>query len=109
MNRTNKAALKLHGKAKEDFHTWAIEGFGNDLYDLDYWHYSDKLKYYSKFFKTPIDNFKDLDTELEKTMQKKVVYKITYPDGKIYIGKDLTNTLYYFGGANSRVIAADFP
>ena len=66
MNRTNKAALKLHGKAKEDFLKWEIEEFGNDLYDLDYWHYSDKLKYYSKFFKKPIDNFKELHTELEK-------------------------------------------
>ncbi|MCT1524483.1 hypothetical protein [Sphingobacterium hotanense] len=42
-------------------------------------------------------------------MQKKVVYKITYPNGKIYIGKDLTNTLNYMASANSRLIAADFP
>lgn len=41
-------------------------------------------------------------------MQKKVIYKITYPNGKIYIGKDLTNTLNYYGSANSRLIAADF-
>ncbi|GEM_PF-1137151 len=41
-------------------------------------------------------------------MQKKVIYKITYPNGKIYIGKDLTNTLNYFGSANSLLIAADF-
>ncbi|WP_099369576.1 GIY-YIG nuclease family protein [Sphingobacterium sp. 1.A.5] len=41
-------------------------------------------------------------------MIKKVIYKITYPNGKIYIGKDLTNTLNYFGSANSRLIAADF-
>lgn len=41
-------------------------------------------------------------------MQKKVIYKITYPNGKIYIGKDLTNTLNYFGSANSILIAADF-
>ena len=40
-------------------------------------------------------------------MQKKVIYKITYPNGKIYIGKDLTNTLNYYGSANSRLIAAD--
>lgn len=38
----------------------------------------------------------------------KVVYKITYPNGKIYIGKDLTNTLNYFGSANSRLIEQDF-
>ena len=41
-------------------------------------------------------------------MQKKIIYKITYPNGKIYIGKDLTNTLNYFGSANSALIAADF-
>ncbi|WP_293932504.1 hypothetical protein [Sphingobacterium sp. UBA6645] len=41
-------------------------------------------------------------------MQKKVVYKITYPNGKIFIGKDLTNTLNYWASANSRLIAADF-
>ncbi len=35
-------------------------------------------------------------------------YKITYPNGKIYIGKDLTNTLNYFGSANSQLIAQDF-
>ncbi|SMG32636.1 GIY-YIG nuclease family protein [Sphingobacterium psychroaquaticum] len=41
-------------------------------------------------------------------MQRKVIYKITYPNGKIYIGKDLTNTLNYFGSANSEYISADF-
>lgn len=38
----------------------------------------------------------------------KIVYKITYPNGKIYIGKDLTGTLNYFGSADSRLIEADF-
>ena len=38
----------------------------------------------------------------------KVVYKITYPNGKIYVGKDLTGTLNYFGSANSRLIEKDF-
>jgi hypothetical protein len=38
----------------------------------------------------------------------KVIYKITYPNGKIYIGKDLTNTLNYFGSANSKLIEQDF-
>lgn len=38
----------------------------------------------------------------------KVVYKITYPNGKIYIGKDLTNSINYFGSANSALIALDF-
>ena len=38
----------------------------------------------------------------------KVVYKITYPNGKIYVGKDLTNSINYFGSAASALIAQDF-
>ncbi|MBV2196112.1 MULTISPECIES: GIY-YIG nuclease family protein [Flavobacterium] len=38
----------------------------------------------------------------------KIIYKITYPNGKIYIGKDLTNSINYFGSANSRLIEKDF-
>ena len=37
-----------------------------------------------------------------------VIYKITYPNGKVYIGKDLTDTLTYFGTVNSRLVAMDF-
>lgn len=37
-----------------------------------------------------------------------VVYKITYPNGKIYVGKDETNNINYFGSANGALIAADF-
>jgi len=38
----------------------------------------------------------------------KVIYKVTYPNGKIYIGKDLTNTITYFGSVNSDLVAQDF-
>lgn len=38
----------------------------------------------------------------------KIIYRITYPNGKIYIGKDLTGTLNYFGSADSRLIERDF-
>lgn len=41
-------------------------------------------------------------------MATKVIYKITYPNGKIYIGQDRTNTLNYFGSAESRLIKRDF-
>jgi hypothetical protein len=41
-------------------------------------------------------------------MRAKVIYKITYPNGKIYVGKDLTGTLTYFGSPDSRIIEADF-
>ena len=38
----------------------------------------------------------------------KVVYKITYPNGKIYVGRDLTGTLNYFGSASSKLVEQDF-
>lgn len=38
----------------------------------------------------------------------KVVYKITYPNGKIYIGKDLTDSINYFGSANNDLIEKDY-
>ncbi len=39
----------------------------------------------------------------------KIVYKITYPNGKIYVGMDLTDTLRYFGSPNSALLESDFP
>jgi hypothetical protein len=38
----------------------------------------------------------------------KVIYKITYPNGKIYVGKDLTDSINYFGSARSSLIEKDF-
>lgn len=38
----------------------------------------------------------------------KVIYKVTYPNGKIYVGKDLTDTITYIGSPDSGLIAADF-
>ena len=38
----------------------------------------------------------------------KVICKIIYPNKKIYIGKDLTGTLNYFGSADSNLIERDF-
>ncbi|MDD5313036.1 MAG: GIY-YIG nuclease family protein [Dehalococcoidia bacterium] len=38
----------------------------------------------------------------------KIIYKITYPNGKIYIGQDLTDSINYFGSANSKIIENDF-
>jgi hypothetical protein len=35
-----------------------------------------------------------------------VIYKITYPNGKIYIGQDRTDTLTYFGSVSNSL--ADF-
>lgn len=37
-----------------------------------------------------------------------VIYKITYPNGKIYVGQDLTDSINYFGSAAHDVIAVDF-
>jgi hypothetical protein len=38
----------------------------------------------------------------------KVIYRITYPNGKVYIGMDLTGTLLYFGSVNGPLVEADF-
>jgi hypothetical protein len=39
---------------------------------------------------------------------KSIIYKITYPNGKIYIGKDHTNSINYWGSADDEYIAKDF-
>ncbi len=38
----------------------------------------------------------------------KVIYKITYPNKKIYIGSDLTDYINYFGSADGNLIERDF-
>ncbi len=38
----------------------------------------------------------------------KVVYKITYPNEKIYIGKDLTDSINYFSSASNNLIQMNF-
>lgn len=41
-------------------------------------------------------------------MRPTVIYKITYPNGKIYIGQDVTDSINYFGSASSELISNDF-
>lgn len=50
----------------------------------------------------------DTTTFLLVRHEMKVIYKITYPNGKIYIGKDLTDSINYFGSASHALIARDF-
>ena len=38
----------------------------------------------------------------------KVIYKVAYPNGKIYVGKDLTDSITYFGSADAELVAQDF-
>lgn len=38
----------------------------------------------------------------------KHIYQITYPNGKIYVGKDLTGSLSYFGSVHEATLRADF-
>jgi hypothetical protein len=42
------------------------------------------------------------------TLPVMVIYKITFPNGKIYVGQDRTNTSNYYGSADSAVIEGDF-
>lgn len=37
-----------------------------------------------------------------------VIYKITYPNGKIYVGQDRTDSISYFGSPDSALVAKDF-
>jgi hypothetical protein len=41
-------------------------------------------------------------------MKIKVIYKITYPNGKIYIGQDVTDSITYFGSPNKALLEKDF-
>ena len=43
-----------------------------------------------------------------RKLPKKVIYKLTYPNGKIYVGSDLTDDICYFGSANAEIVALDF-
>ena len=47
-------------------------------------------------------------SKLSECEMAKAIYRITYPNGKIYVGMDLTGTLLYFGSANSSLVQADF-
>jgi len=40
--------------------------------------------------------------------QRKLVYKITFPNGKIYVVKDLSDSVTYFGQVNEQLVAKDF-
>ena len=40
--------------------------------------------------------------------RRKIVYLIRYPNGKVYIGKDLTDSITYFGSPDPVLVAADF-
>lgn len=39
----------------------------------------------------------------------KVIYKVTWPNGKIYVGSDMTNSITYFSSPNKHLVEADFP
>jgi putative N-acetylmannosamine-6-phosphate epimerase len=40
--------------------------------------------------------------------QMKVIYKVIYPNRKIYVGSDLTDDICYVGSPNAEIIARDF-
>ena len=44
----------------------------------------------------------------KRPLKVKVIYKITYPTGKIYIGKDSVGSARYMGSPNPLLINADF-
>jgi hypothetical protein len=38
----------------------------------------------------------------------RVIYKITYPNGKIYVGMDMNDSIRYFGSVHADTLARDF-
>lgn len=42
-------------------------------------------------------------------MSFKVVYKITFPNGKIYIGQDVTDSVHYYGSPSRTAVEMDYP
>lgn len=42
-------------------------------------------------------------------LKLKVIYKITWSNGKIYVGSDLTDTITYFGSPDKSIVENDFP
>jgi hypothetical protein len=44
-----------------------------------------------------------------KELELKVVYKVTWPNGKIYVGSDMTDSITYFGSPDKAAIESDFP
>ena len=44
----------------------------------------------------------------KKDINLKIIYKIAYPNGKIYRGKDLTDSINYFSRASNELIERDF-
>ncbi len=41
--------------------------------------------------------------------ERKIVSKVTWPNGKIYVGSDLTDTITCFGSPDRLLVASDFP
>jgi len=37
-----------------------------------------------------------------------IIYKIIYPNGKIYVGQDRTNSINYFGSVDDNLVAKNF-
>jgi hypothetical protein len=44
---------------------------------------------------------------MAKERQRKVVFKITFPNGKIFVGKDLDDTIVFFGDVDPQLVAKD--
>ena len=55
--------------------------------------------------------FCDSESNRLSQLTQYVIYKITFPNGKIYIGKDVgdgRHSLRYFGSWDNKIVAQDF-
>jgi hypothetical protein len=44
---------------------------------------------------------------MAKARQRKLVFKVTFPNGKIFVAQDLTDTISFFGHIDPELIAKD--
>ena len=44
---------------------------------------------------------------MAKSHRRKVVFKITFPNGKIFVGRDVTDTINFFGDVDADLVAKD--
>jgi hypothetical protein len=42
-----------------------------------------------------------------KARQRKVVFKVTFPNGKIFVGQDSSDTIVFFGHVDAELVARD--
>jgi hypothetical protein len=82
-----------------------------DIYAANKYRQRDKFKSYAFEFAPAVGVMQNREVSMTiKPSFKHIrqVYKVTYPTGKIYIGKDLYGSYRYFGSPDPEIVNKDF-